>query len=196
MVLHLFIGEACVGSSKGYARRTSTVSALVHDDLTGEVVSCATTSTVQEGHTPMWNEVVQLDSPSAFCCCATVAVAVCDIGLDNKPRSRTYSIDVTIPLGDDSCYCDEWLTLHGPNQGLDECVRVRVACCEQADVVCQLQRGVHPYRFSKTGQPIPLQRVAMSSSAGSTDAARRDEPVASLWVPCIFHGRDVPASLQ
>mmetsp|Transcript_23552 Transcript_23552/g.63594 ORF Transcript_23552/g.63594 Transcript_23552/m.63594 type:complete len:158 (+) Transcript_23552:57-530(+) len=157
MVLHLFIGEACVGSSKGYARRTSTVSALVHDDLTGEVVSCATTSTVQEGHTPMWNEVVQLDSPSAF---------------------------------------DEWLTLHSPNQGLDECVRVRVACCEQADVVCQLQRGVHPYRFSKTGQPIPLQRVAMSSSAGSTDAARRDEPVASLWVPCIFHGRDVPASLQ
>mmetsp|Transcript_66488 Transcript_66488/g.177931 ORF Transcript_66488/g.177931 Transcript_66488/m.177931 type:complete len:207 (+) Transcript_66488:41-661(+) len=162
MPIYILVGELCsmISGLKSTTQYSSMVALTTSKVESGRRVAVQATTSMQEGHMPMWNEIIQLPDPD---CSTNVRVSLSihsGQGANRRSSEHTYTVDLAMPADMENGFCEQWVGLPVRMDAIDGCmpshlrplVRLRIACSKRMDIVAGLQQGLRPFELTTLGQ--------------------------------------------
>mmetsp|Transcript_36090 Transcript_36090/g.94917 ORF Transcript_36090/g.94917 Transcript_36090/m.94917 type:complete len:206 (-) Transcript_36090:43-660(-) len=194
-MVYLHVAQAASLRAEGSARGCcSVVEVAVRSKVAGDGEAPARARTcMQETHTPLWNEVLQLPGllPSSE---FIVMLHVC--GHDESGESyieKSYYVELAIPEDIELGYCEEWVELKCrssecpdcTSSGLRECIRLRIAYSQSLEVVNLVRGCVYPSEVNSGGQWMTIKPRSFVKSVVGPEKSTETCPI-------FITGRDAP----
>jgi len=135
----------------------------------GQRVMARATTSMREGHMPMWNEVLQLPESApwtSFDVALDVYVIHQKMCFENDWKAvHQFSVGLTTPIQMKNGYCDEWIEMLSGIDLFNSCtspdlrhsVRLHIACSHSLNIMTNLQKGIRSFKKSSEGKVLCIR---------------------------------------